>query len=94
VDEPRLPVAGRFRDGSRGVDVDRDVVLVARRGHHAGEVDHRLGAGDRVGDGRALERAAHLDHLVAARSEVRDDVAADESGRARNRDPHQDSAFW
>ena len=88
MDKARLAVARRFRDRSCGVDIDRDVVCVARRGHHAGEVDDRLGACDRFADRRALERTAHLDHVVAARPEVRDDVAADESGRASDRDPH------
>jgi len=66
VDKARLAVARRFRDRGRGVDVDGDVVCVARGGHHAGEVDDRLGARDRFADRCALERTAHLDHLVAA----------------------------
>ena len=41
-----------------------------------------------MADAPRAERTAHLDHVVAARPEVRDDVAADESGGAGDGDPH------
>jgi hypothetical protein len=54
-------------------------------------VDDSPGACDRLADGRVLERTAHFDHVVAARPEVRNDVAADESVGAGDGDPHQDT---
>ena len=94
VDDGHARAARAFGDSARAFDVRLDEVPLADGGDAAGQMHDGVGAPQRIGDPRRIERSHDRQHVVALRAQRLDQVTADEAARPRDGDASTHSAFW